>query len=625
MRCFWTLVSVSCALFFTGCASAPFVNTSEKVPGAVQGPALRGRVHGGQQPVSGASVYLFAAGTGGYGNGSQSLLTTGDGKDSSNNYYVMTASDGTFTFPSGYTCPSATSQVYVYSIGGDSGGGPNPAIGLMAAVGPCSSLTSSTFIPVNEVSTIVTAYALAGFATSPTHISSSGSALAATGMTNAFAAVSNLESMSALPLATTPAGNGTVPQVEINTLADILAACINSTGSGSTGCTTLFSNALNGTTPPTDTAMAAINMAHYPGTNVGPLLGLATSSAPFQPTLSSASTDLTISISFTGGGMLTPGQPAVDAEGNIWVGNVTTLTEMSPTGVPISTSSGFSGSISSPSSIAIDSSGNVWATNYDTSTLSVFDSSGTPITGSPFSGGGLNKPWGIAIDGSGNAWVGNNNADTVSKFGPNGSPVSTSSGYPFTGLSQPFAVAVDTSGSVWVGSYNNYIAEFSSGGTAEAGSTAYSNDGIGIAYGIAIDASGNVWEPSYLGGDLVEFEPGTGFLSGMFGDSGGGARGINGLAIDGAGNVWVSNLIIVAPGEISEFSSSGTAITSTNGYVNSTLTKANGIVVDGSGNVWVPSSATNSLIEFVGAGTPVVTPIVANLLTPYGMYAVNMP
>jgi hypothetical protein len=80
---------------------------------------------------------------------------------------------------------------------------------------------------VNEVSTIAAAYAMAGFATDTTHVFSSGNSLARTGIENAFANAANLAGIfSGAALATTPAGNGTVPQSTINTLADILGACI---------------------------------------------------------------------------------------------------------------------------------------------------------------------------------------------------------------------------------------------------------------------------------------------------------------------------------------------------------------------------------------------------------------
>ena len=69
---------------------------------AVSHPAsISGRVHGGQQPVSGAQVYLFAASTAGYGTASTSLLNTaasGVSTDQNGNGYVATDSNGNFVF-----------------------------------------------------------------------------------------------------------------------------------------------------------------------------------------------------------------------------------------------------------------------------------------------------------------------------------------------------------------------------------------------------------------------------------------------------------------------------------------------------------------------------------------------
>src|SRR5271170_569594 len=118
---------------------------------------------------------------------------------------------------------------------------------------------------------------MAGFATDATHVSSSGTPLAQTGIANAFANATNLADITTgAALTTTPSGSGTnvpngsiVPEAEVNTLANILASCVNSTGPASSTCGTLFSNAMSGGTSgstPDDTATAAINIAHNPGT-----------------------------------------------------------------------------------------------------------------------------------------------------------------------------------------------------------------------------------------------------------------------------------------------------------------------------------------------------------------------
>lgn len=73
-----------------------------------EGAALAGSLHGGQQPVSGARVYLLAANAAGYGSASTSLLTVGSGTDSTGTY-VTTDAGGGFTLGGKYTCtPNST-------------------------------------------------------------------------------------------------------------------------------------------------------------------------------------------------------------------------------------------------------------------------------------------------------------------------------------------------------------------------------------------------------------------------------------------------------------------------------------------------------------------------------------
>jgi hypothetical protein len=122
------------------------------------GAAIRGVVHGGQQPVSGAHIYLYAANTTGYGgygitassaNASVSLLKSSvltnnagsAGVDSSGNYYVVTDAHGGFTVSSDYSC-TAGQQVYLYAIGGNPGAGTNSAAAFLAILGACPSAGS---------------------------------------------------------------------------------------------------------------------------------------------------------------------------------------------------------------------------------------------------------------------------------------------------------------------------------------------------------------------------------------------------------------------------------------------------------------------------------------------------
>ena len=176
------IASLPVALILAGCAGM----TPTASPTPSTGLSIQGKVHGGQQPVVGAHIYLMAANTTGYGNLAVStLVPTSTGTSDSIGGYVLTASDGSFSISGDYTC-TANTQLYVYSLGGNPGAGTNSAAGFLAALGNCpadgSLATGTPFIFVNEVSTVAAAYSMAGFAVDATHVSSSGTALAESGI-----------------------------------------------------------------------------------------------------------------------------------------------------------------------------------------------------------------------------------------------------------------------------------------------------------------------------------------------------------------------------------------------------------------------------------------------------------
>jgi hypothetical protein len=379
MRSGLALIACACACgVLAGCSGGSIGGLYQAETGQTAtssaGAKLTGTVHGGQQPITGAHVYLFAANAGvftpntnGYGNASLSLLTSASnttldssGGATNGDYYVTTDSSGNFAISGDYTC-AAGQQVYLYSLGGNPGSGTNAVASLMAVLGNCptaGNFTAATpYIVVNEVSTIAAAYAVAGFATDPTHLSGSGTTLALTGIANAFANAANLGTLSTgVALATTPSGYGTVPRAEINTLADMLAACINSTGAitgptNPTTCYTLFNGTLSGGSTgaiPNDTASAAINIAHNPGISDsinGPTLyGLITDSAPFQPT-NPYSSAVAYVMPIVYGGVAAPRGIAIDGSGNVWMtGSIfSNVFELSSSGAILSGSSGYTG------------------------------------------------------------------------------------------------------------------------------------------------------------------------------------------------------------------------------------------------------------------------------------------
>jgi DNA-binding beta-propeller fold protein YncE len=232
----------------------------------------------------------------------------------------------------------------------------------------------------------------------------------------------------------------------------------------------------------------------------------------------------------------------------------------------------------------------------------------------------------MAIDSTGNLWFASYYNDELSEFSSSGQIVS---GSPFfSGGIYPIAMAIDTSVNLWLANQGDSLSELSSAGHAASGSP-FRGAGLNSPAAIAIDDSGNVWVANQAGNSLSEFNS-SGQAAAGSPFSGGGLASPDAIAIDGSGNIWAADDVPTPPPSspsssccLSEFNSSGTAISPPSGYQAGELNGAGPIAIDGSGNIWVVNGL--DALEFVGLATPVVTPIVANLLSPYGQYAVNKP
>lgn len=645
------LFAALASLALSGCSSTQTgLMTTQNVQPPVAGAALQGKVHGGQNPIVGASVYLYAANTTGNAgpgisgttsNASISLLTSGT-QDTNGHYYVTTDSTGSFSVTGDYTCPSANSQIYLYAVGGNSGAGVNSAATLLAGLGACSAVVAAPpYVVVNEVSTIATAYAIAGFASNSTHVSSSGSTLALQGIANAFLAIPNLENLNTgAALATTPSGIGTAPQKTLDTLANALAACINSTGSASSPCTTLLDD--EGAAP--ETASAAIRLAQTPGNSISSIYGLQVAGAPFQPSLTAIPNDFTLSVSYATSSLYRPNWIAVDKSGNIWISNGATssalnngsLMELSPSGQLLSPAGGYNSGLNDPYRVAIDDSGNIWVLNDNSGAFNLVEFSTAGSSLKNFNSSVLqNQPEDFAFDALGNIWV--PNFEGAGSGGNQGSVMeldastgaATLSGITGGGIDGPIGLSIDIAGHIWVGNFYDGITEMSTSGSVLTTST------IGIEGPgggdedefTAVGLAGDVWAVGYEDGSVTELTS-SGSIVGS-GDYGGSNFYPNYVATDGGGNVWVSNS---GQNSVPEWSPSGSPIGNTggaNGYTGPYMSDPNGLAIDGSGNVWVANlgstSSAGTVTEFIGAAVPIVTPVVANLLTPYGTADVNRP
>lgn len=392
---------------------------------------------------------------------------------------------------------------------------------------------------------------MAGFATDATHVSSSGTALAVTGITNAFANAASLETLgtgAALGATTTAAGTVAAPQAEIDTLANILASCVNSNGAvtgptNATPCYTLFNDALSaGSAPtaPSETATAAINIAHSPGANVAGLYLLGVPTPPFAPTLSAQPSDFTVALQFSGGALSSPIAIAIDGSGDAWIANhsASSITEISSTGTFISGANGYThATILTPDAIAIDKFGRAWIANFGSECVTELSGAGSVLSGtSGYTGGNsINMPYGVAIDVNGYVWVTDYGSSKVTRLQGNGAVngLFTIGG----GLDEPYAIAFDNSSNAWITSWNSAnVTELTSGGTL---ANTFSGGGLDEPEAIALDANGDAWATNYLGNSLTEIIGG----STVTGSSGGDLDRPEAVSIDGAGNPWVANYL----------------------------------------------------------------------------------
>jgi hypothetical protein len=366
---------------------------------AVDGPQafvpMSGVVMGAQIPITGASIAMYDASvssSGGANTYGGAPLELASGITSS-----VAGSQGSFTLTQYGTnvCLAGTDQLYIVSTGGNPGGGTNAAGTLVAALGSCSGINSSTQVFMNEATTIAAAYALSGFAyPDGDSINVGAPASNLTGLQHAMANALNLVSYNGQTRGVTVGGNGLVPTAVINTLANALSACVNSAGAngvGSTPCSPIevappaaIATVTCFTTSciPDNTWQVALQWALYPGFNVAAVYnnGGLYGSGFYVPNLAGTPpADLSIAIEYYAGyksGTTTTNSPhdiKADGNGNIWVAGMTgnELSELGSDGTVKSPVAGFLPGANTQVaaaaggdalfSLAIDNNNNPWA------------------------------------------------------------------------------------------------------------------------------------------------------------------------------------------------------------------------------------------------------------------------
>jgi sugar lactone lactonase YvrE len=559
----------------------------------------------GTQPIVGASIQLYAAGTTGNGSSPTALLTSS----------LNTDATGAFSVPAGYACPAAASQLYVVVRGGQVGNSPdNAAIALASALGACNQIAAASKFVVNEVTTAATAWGLAQFLGTGGDVGAT--ATNTQGLANAFATVANLVNPTAgtSPGAAFPA-TGVAPTAKINTLANALNSCTTT----ASACSQLFSTTTpSGGSAPANTLDAALNVVRSPGSSVAAIFAQQTSSSPFKPALTAAPSDWTLFINYGGGGISVPSGLGIDSTGNVWVADYAgAASKFSNTGSPVF-ADGISGSgLLNSYDLAVDAQDNVWIPNQKSASVNgnlgsvtVLNSGGQPISGATgYSSGGIYFPEALAIDTTGTVWIVNNGNSTLTLLSSTGQPLSGAKGYTSTQFGFPIAVAVDASHSGWVAnSDESTVTKVSADGTQI---TSYAC--CDVPDGIAIDQRGYVWVANFAGDSVSQLASDGTVISSGYSDMKASINHPQGMAIDGSGHVWVANYRGPSITELagSAAASPGQILSPTSGYAHDAkLLEAYAIRVDASGNLWITNQGTSILTEIVGLATPVKTPLI---------------
>ncbi len=615
---------------------------------------IQGSVHGGQAPISGAKIYLFAAGVNGYGSSPISLInsTAPNGfEDGNGHYYVMTDASGNFALGGDYTCTEGQ-QVYMVAWGGNpglTGSVNNTGIIQMAGLGQCPAAGNLAaqvpYLVINEVTTVAFAYAMSGFGNQAWSIGSNAanSPASATAIANAMANANNIVNLQwgQAPAVANGNTNSVNPQARIYALANILATCVNTASPSSSGCTNLFNAAVSTTgLPATDESNAIFNIVHNPANttatpnHVSTIWNLYSGNAIFTPTLTAAPSDWTmpviyknlVSVPGTTGNQITSGpfNMAFDASGNAWIGDrVKGVVEVGPQGTAHTYNPGF-GMVKGVAVSPAD--GNVWVSDYGNSLVYILNSSGTiigtlikKIDNNNNAHGPILTTFSLDPTSGYVAYQANEDIPGVVMFeaGLNGgtsSPIYTKVDYingagtrSFPDVHTPGWIAVDQTGMVWLpststGEIGNIVVTWKNGSDSSNPSEATGPQ----SYTTASDGHSNIWlttntEPATLN-EVVSGSTTSTPISG----SGGGMNEPYKLVVDGGNTVWLANN---GANTVSAYSSTSSAWLATNGFSTGAAGGPGAVViaVDGSGNVWT-GNADGSVTQLLGLATPTATP-----------------
>ncbi len=625
----------------SGC-SASFVPSAIQ-PNKTPVGNIQGSVHGGQAPISGAHIYLYAAGTGGYGTSATSLVNStapNAFEDGNGDYYVVTDANGNFALGGDYTCTEGT-QVYMVAVGGNPGlTGPvnNTAIVQMAGLAQCPAAGNLAaqvpYLVINEVTTVAFAYAMGGFGSTAFNISSNAanSTASATAIANAMANAGNIVNLQwgQAPAVANGNTNSVNPQAKIYALANILAACVNTSSPSSSSCTNLFNAAKSsaGVTA-TDEANAIFNIVHNPANtitnpaHVNAIWALTPATPVFSPTLTSIPADWTMPVIYNalvsqpgtnGNNQIISGpyNIAFDANGNAWIGDRQKgVVKVGPQGAASTFNSGF-GMVKGVAVSPAD--GTIWVSDYGNSIVDVLDASGDVVqtlsTNIKNDGPILTA---FSLDAGGTSFLAYQADEDVPGIVLFNASIPTytkvkyikgSNGFP--NIDTPGWIAVDQTGEAWLPSTDTgWVANYGVQ-TKNGVRTFQADESAGPeSYSLASDGNSNIWLTTNTGtATLEEIQSGSTTVTATF--TGGGMNEPFKLVVDGGNTVWIAN---DGSNTVSAWVPANSMWLATNGFSTSAQSGTGCVIigVDGSGNVWT-GNADGSVTQLLGLATPTATP-----------------
>lgn len=672
----------SSAILTAGCAN--MATTASGVNSLTTGATLGGKVHGGNQAVFGATVNLYYAAQSIYAPAILAATTTtaADGSFS----FIKNPVDGQTTTGNTYSCAAGDPVVYVVAKGGNTlGNGDtsvnNSAAAFIAVYGTCDELKASNFVDMTEVTTVATMTAVQQFFDPTTGISADGTGqqkAVVVNLVNTIALMVNAATGTAVTSTTIPAStangsNGvvgvtvtTTPEsAKINTLANIISACVNNASASATACTKLFANATppnpaltnkpGGTTfsPATDVLQAIYYILTNPtngsSANLLNIYNLAPSvGAPYQPSLAAAPSDWTIAISYTssstcaassGNFINAPYDINIDAADDVWIANsqpgTGNLSEIAANGAAFACI--FLGG-GSHGGGEIDSMGNVWLATTESNNIYRYSTGIVP--------GGLARgilpfptppgvnPLGVTADGLGNVYFTASSNSSLYMIPGAASAPSAVAPIQISNVVGPNPIRLmpdnpggSTLSNIWVASGTSYVARVTPSTSGPNLLNGYSTTTFPIgmdAYGLTVTNSSGVFISSMGPDNLVTHLVGTGtnYSAPSGWPTAAGFGGINGpaaIAIDGRENVWVpNNTTLPGFGSASEISAGAAALSpAVTGFqkTSSVLSPGRASAVDQAGNVWIAGDGpSNYLTEIVGAGVPIYQPYAKGLV-----------